>query len=251
MTERIMKHRQDLRILLLQIRSDEETLAEELRQFVQYSGLSEEQFKCLNVFEKPHFSSDEIQGFDGLFVGGSSDASVLKPEKFTFIDSCAQLLRRCIKESIPTFASCYGFQAASHAMGGEVEEDRERMEMGIHKVFLKKEAQKDPLLHDFPTEFWAVLGHKEHVTQLPPGFTNLAFTPICPNQLFRVEGKPFYGTQFHPEVNGDDLVSRITRYKDRYGVSDKHIEEMSQGDKCCQDSHELIHKFVDRIILKQ
>ncbi|MDM7327317.1 MAG: hypothetical protein P3X23_009425 [Thermosynechococcus sp. Uc] len=58
------------------------------------------------------------------------------------------------------------------------------------------------------------------------GFECADFTPDCVqgfDALFRggssdatVLKKPFYGFQFHPEVDDRDLIARITPYCDRY-----------------------------------
>ena len=77
-----MKKTSDLKILLLQIRDDEITMEEEFYEFVQFSGLAAEQFTVLNTFITSDFDVSAIEHHDALFIGGSSDASVLKPEEF-------------------------------------------------------------------------------------------------------------------------------------------------------------------------
>jgi GMP synthase (glutamine-hydrolysing) len=71
--------RAKLRILYLQIREDRPTRIEELQEFVFYSGLAQQQFTTLNVFDTPCFGADTASKYDAVFIGGSSDASVLKP----------------------------------------------------------------------------------------------------------------------------------------------------------------------------
>jgi len=72
----------NLKILYIQIREDEETALEEFLSFVKYSTLQQENFTTLNVFKTPKFEASEVlKNHDALFVGGSSDATVLSKEK--------------------------------------------------------------------------------------------------------------------------------------------------------------------------
>ncbi len=71
-----------LKVLLLQIRDQPRVRQEELASFVAYSGLHAAQFDVLNVFDEPHFAADAASGYDALFVGGASEASVLEPDKY-------------------------------------------------------------------------------------------------------------------------------------------------------------------------
>ena len=111
------KRKSNLKILLMQIRKDPQILQEELQSFSDYSGLARNQFTVLNVFQTPHFKPSVADGFDALFIGGASDANVLKPEKYPFVSECQQTLLHCLENEIPVFASCFGFQLAVLALG--------------------------------------------------------------------------------------------------------------------------------------
>jgi len=218
--------RSELNVLYLQVRSDSITCEEELKEFVRYSGLQKAQFKVLNVFATPDFAPSCVAGYDALFVGGSSDASSIEPEKYPFVRNTEKLLIYCLDNNIPVFASCYGFQAAVVALGGRVVLDKENMEMGTYKIHLTEEGKKDALLHDTPPSFWAVSGHKERAVELPKEAVLLAFSELCPYHCIKILDKPFYAFQFHPEVNRQDLVMRITRYKERYLNGDEALEKI-------------------------
>lgn len=238
-----------LKILLLQIRDDDPTCQEELAEFVLYSGLQPEQFSTLNTFRTPEFEPTCIDGYDALFVGGSSDASVTQPERYPFVQDTNRLLVYCLKQEIPVFASCFGFQAAVEALGGQVELDVDGMEMGTYPIQLTEAAATDTLFHDVPNGFWAVSGHKERAISLPPEAILLAFSEQCPYHAFKIADKPFYGFQFHPEMSPADLAIRITRYESRYLESADALSDILQT---LQDetpiANQLIRKFVDRIL---
>lgn len=245
-----MTARQDaLKILLLQIRNDEVTRQEEFNEFVHYSQLKPEQFTVLQAFDTPAFEPTCVDGFDALFVGGSSDASVLHPEKYPFVTAAKQLLVYCLAQSIPVFASCFGFQVVVEALEGKVILDKDNMEIGSFAIQLTAAAQEDLLLHDTPNPFWAIEGHQERAASLPAGAILLATTELCPYQAFRIAGKPFYAFQFHPEVDKPDLAARITRYQDRYLNDAQMLENILADVHDTPESNALIKKFVDRILL--
>ncbi len=243
------KHRSQLKILLMQIRDDEQTRLEEFDEFVRYSRLQPDQFGVLDVFKVLEFDATCLDGYDALFVGGSSDASVTQPENYPFVESAKRLLVHCLDAYIPVFASCFGFQAAVEALGGKVIVDKASMEMGTYPLWLTDAAAADPLFRDVPNGFWAVSGHKERAFTMPEEAILLAFSDRCPYHAFKMAGKPFYGFQFHPEVDAKDLKIRITRYQSRYLDNDDHLAKILQNLQETPISNQLIEKFVDRILL--
>lgn len=243
------KRRSQLKVLLLQIRNDQTTCQEELDEFVRFSGLEAEQFGVLNTFATPEFEPGCLDGYDALFVGGSSDASVTQPEKYPFVEDSKRLVLHCLKEEIPVFASCFGFQVAVEALGGQVMVDKASMEMGTYSLQLTEAAATDDLFHDVPNEFWAVSGHKERAVSLPTEAILLAYSARCPYHAFKIADKPFYGFQFHPEVDPPDLITRITRYQTRYLDDDNHLSQVLQNLQETPIANQLIAKFVDRILL--
>lgn len=243
------KTRSQLQILLLQAREDEETSLEEINEFVSFSRLDRDQFTALNMFASPNFAPNCVDGYDAVFVGGSSDASVLAPEKFTFVEDCKKLLSYCVDQSVPVFASCFGFQVVVVALGGTVILDQAGMEIGTFRMELTAAAKTDLLFHDLPEDFWAIAGHKERALTLPAGTVNLAATALCPYHALKIPGKPFYGFQFHPELTRADLTKRLTRYCDRYLEHDQALQEIISTLRDTPEANELINKFIERILL--
>lgn len=240
----------ELKILLLQIRDDRETMMEELYEFVQYSGLREEQFTVLNTFITQDFSEEAIEGHDALFIGGSSDASVLKPEEFVFLADCRLLLRHCYEKEIPVFASCFGFQLLVQELGGEVVLDAEHMEMGTYAMQLTDAAKEDVLFHDIPNGFHAISGHKERADKLPLNAINLVSTHDCPYHAIKIADKPIYGFQFHPEIDTKDLVARLERYQNLYLEDAETFEKIKRNaHPDTAESNALVKKFIERVIL--
>lgn len=245
-----MKQRSDLKILLLQIREDEETMLEEFYQFVQFSELQEHQVDKLNTYDTAEFEPEIIDDYDALYIGGSSDASVLNTEEYHFVEDCKRLVQYCYQNDVPVFASCFGFQIATEAMGGKVILDKENKEFGIYQVELNKRASSDPLLHDYPHYIWTVSGHQERASKLPTDAILLGASHDCPYHIFTFKNKPFYAFQFHPEVDRSGFITRITRYRERYLDDSLALQKIIDA-----SIHEtpyataLPKLFIDRIVM--
>lgn len=246
---KISKKRSNLKILLMQIRDDKVTQQEELDEFIRYGKLNKDQIDVLDVFKTPNFDVSVINGYDALFVGGSSDASVMLPDKYIFVDNCKKLINYCFDNNIATFASCFGFQLAVEALGSEVYLDKEKMEMGTYQISLTEQASSDILFCDIPDGFMAVSGHKEHAKNLPKGAILLAYSELCPYHAITFKDKPFYAFQFHPEVDRRDLINRITRYRDRYLDKNNALQNIIDNSKETTEANSLISKFIDKVML--
>jgi len=236
-----------VRVLLLQIREDQFTREEELAEFIRYSGLPAASFGVLDAFQDP-ITPDALVGWDVLFIGGSSDASVRLPERYPFVKDMQALLRHCLAIRFPVLASCFGFQVAVVALGGQVILDEAQMELGTFPVQLTAAAQHDPLLWDAPSVFPVMCGHKERVAVLPPQCVLLASSERCIYQAFRVGDQPFYGFQFHPELDRPDLQARLRRYATRYRADAEALEGIVAHIEDTPMANSLIRKFLERIV---
>lgn len=83
---------------------------------------------------------------------------------------------------------------------------------------------------------------------LPAGATLLAYSELCPYHAFRLEGKPFYAFQFHPEVDDRDLIARISRYCDRYQLGTAELEKLKQTARPTPYANQLIRRFVEVVL---
>lgn len=236
-------------MLLLQIRNDARVRREEHLSFARQAGLEPAQVEILNVFDSPHFPATAAEGFDALLVGGASEASVLEPETYRFVPDACDLLWHARRSAQPVFASCFGFQLAVVAFGGAIVRDARDFEMGTIPIRLDEAARNDPILHDTPDGFLAVSVHRERATATPAGCTRLAYTEACCHVL-RVNERPFWAFQFHPEMNRATLVERLTVFKEQYTEGDEHLRRVLDGARETPESNHLVTKFVDRVLLE-
>ena len=181
--------------------------------------------------------------YDAILVGGSGDYSVLGGHDFlpAFFDFLANVV---IQRSVPTFASCFGFQALVLAGGGEVVHDEERAEVGTYTLTLTEAGAQDPLFSALPNPFQAQLGHKDHAARLPSGMTNLASSESAPFQALRVDGLPIVATQFHPELTREANTERYLRYWEAYGNGDRANDPVLARMADSPDSTALLSRWV-------
>ncbi len=156
----------------------------------------------------------ELQHFDTIFFGGSGAYSV--NDDLPWIrDSIATLLD-VVELKIPAYASCFGFQGLAVALGGEVINDESKTEMGSTAVMLTEAGKSDELFKHMPSHFWVQEGHHDRVSRMPSGIELLVSGDFCFEQAFRVQGAPFWASQFHPELTVQRTVDRFHHYAEFY-----------------------------------
>ena len=240
--------RKDLKILLLQIRDDVIVRKEELESFAKYSKLELEQFTVLNVFDTPNFNEDVLDGYDALYVGGASEANVLEPKRYKFVNDCISLINHAGESGVPTFASCFGFQLAVLAFGGTILSKDEDYEMGSIPITLTNLAEIDPVFKGTSDEFPALSIHRQYAIELPSNLDLLAYTNQCLHS-FKLRNKPLWAFQFHPEVDRATVFKRLAIYKDAYTDSEDQFQKVLDSLVETPESHNLMLNFVDRVLL--
>lgn len=157
----------------------------------------------------------EVRGARAVLLGGSGDYSVLDP--FPWVARAVGSLRdEVLPSGTPTFASCFGFQLLVLALGGAMERDPARREVGSVEVTRLAGADRDPLFHPLPPVFVVQAGHTDRASAVPPGAVALAGNAACPVQAFRVVGAPVWATQFHPEIDERSFPARWRAYAAKY-----------------------------------
>jgi GMP synthase (glutamine-hydrolysing) len=242
-----MKNREDLKILLLQVRKDPVVKFEEHVAFAKYAKLSMDQVISYDVYNENKLPSNILKYFDALFIGGTSDANVLFPDKNPFLEAWYPILNNCREDSTPVFASCFGFQMAIIALGGEILHQEDNFEMGTLPIQLSEIAKSDPLFSKVPSPFYAVSVHKQKAIELPSSCELLAYTDQCIHG-FKIKNKPFWGFQFHPEVNKQTLVNRLGIYQSQYTNNPEHYNKIINEAQETPHSNFLVKYFIDHIL---
>ena len=138
-----------------------------------------------------------VDGHAGLIVlGGPQNAN--EPE----LAPVRQLLRDAVSAELPTLGICLGGQLLAAANGGRVEPNPDGPEIGAQLVAKRTAAGTDPLFGPLPITPDVLQWHFDAITALPPGAIQLASSPTCDQQAFRL-GRLAWGIQFHIETTPD------------------------------------------------
>ena len=202
------------RALLVSLRDPHDPMAEhERRCFAASAQVPPEQVDLHRMVEGP-LPVDRLGRYDAVFFGGSGAYSVL--DDVPWIKAGMTALQQVVEARVPAWASCFGFQGLALALGGTVENDDARQELGATLLHLTDAGRADPLMSALPASFWAQEGHHDHVTALPPGVVRLATGDVSLEQAFKVDGAPFWASQFHPELDRHSTIDRFLHYLDHY-----------------------------------
>jgi GMP synthase (glutamine-hydrolysing) len=157
-------------------------------------------------------------------------------------------LVRVVEHRVPAWASCFGFQGLALALGGEVNNDDARQELGVYPIELTDAGRNDSLFSSLPDRFPAQLGHHDHVDRLPSGVTLLATGRGIRNQAFKVDNAPFWATQFHPELRKKTTMERWNYYRSHYSgdpVQAAATEAMFLASEDTEVVQGILRRFVE------
>jgi len=143
-----------------------------------------------------NLSKDNI---DGLVLSGGAPRIGLDSR----LGNCAEYLE---KADFPVLGICAGHQFMARYFGGEVK-PAVTPEFGKIELMLVKEG--DLLFKGVPQKSIVWESHNDEVTLLPDDFELLAESETCKIQAIRHKKKPFYGLQFHPEVEHTEYGAQI------------------------------------------
>lgn len=237
-----------LSVLLLQARDQDDPMRpEEVGSFLARTGLAREQLHTHDLLSGPPRVRD-VLSHDTMMIGGSGDYYVSRndlPDQHGTLEVLGEIAER----GHPTFASCFGFQLMVNALGGEIVQDADAMEIGTVEIRLTEQGESDPLLGTLPPVFWAQAGRKDRATRLSSRLTHLASSRLCPFHAARVPGQPVWATQFHPELTGEENRQRFLRYLDGYGayMSKEELEATLKTFRPSPETEGLLPRFLNLV----
>ncbi len=146
----------------------------------------------------------EANVYCGLFPhdAPSSEVMALDPKGFilsggpasVYEQGAPQIPSYILQSDLPILGICYGMQALTHALGGEVAPATER-EYGPATIDITKETS---ILPAGSRAVW--MSHGDRIDATPPGFEVLAQSNNSPIAAMGDLARRRFGLQFHPEV---------------------------------------------------
>ncbi|MFI5933229.1 type 1 glutamine amidotransferase [Actinoplanes sp. NPDC051494] len=140
-----------------------------------------------------------LDGYLALVVLGG-DQTAYAPEEGSWLPAVEGLLRKAVRNHVPTLAICLGAQLLAQAHGGLVERSTSGPEIGPGLVGRRDAADTDPLFKWVPLLPDVLQWHGDEITELPIGAVLLAASTRYPHQAFRL-GDRAWGLQFHLECD--------------------------------------------------
>jgi GMP synthase-like glutamine amidotransferase len=158
----------------------------------------------------PHESPPpQVDGFGAaIFLG--AEAQVDQEDEYPWLREEKELLRGLLDANVPTLGICFGSQLVAEAAGAVVR-PAPAPEIGWNEIELTVEGASDPVLGFLPERFEG-FGWHHYEWLLPPAGVALARSAAC-LQGFRLDGRPAWGVQFHPEVTLADVGSWLDDWR--------------------------------------
>ena len=150
----------------------------------------------------------DLDGYAALVVLGGEQNAYPGPDGTPgapWFPALEGLLRKAVRQRVPTLAVCLGSQLLAVAHGGTVERSAAGPEIGPALVARRDAADKDPLFARVPFAPDVIQWHRDEITELPAGAVLLAASTRYPHQAFRI-GPAAWGVQFHIECDLDMLA---------------------------------------------
>ncbi|MCA9362831.1 gamma-glutamyl-gamma-aminobutyrate hydrolase family protein [Candidatus Kaiserbacteria bacterium] len=159
-----------------------------------------------------------MKDYQGLILGGSGefffdgDCDEDDPSKKIsqeFLRILNPLFNYIFEHDVPTLGICYGHQLLGAYRGANVRYDVKQGKTKSHEVKLMVDKNDYFLFSDLPSSFQAYYGHKDSLDRVPEGAVLLMNGgDECKISALRY-GNNIFTTQFHPELNFEDMVGRM------------------------------------------
>ncbi len=126
--------------------------------------------------------------------------------KSVYEENAPYIQKFILETGLPILGICYGLQALTHALGGQVDSS-------AHREYGPAEIQSlipNQLITNI-SQVW--MSHGDKITRMPEGFVALARSGNSPFAAMGDMQRKYFGVQFHPEVhhtpNGTELLKHF------------------------------------------
>lgn len=143
---------------------------------------------------------DDLRDVDGLVLSGGAPRVGIGDT----LGRCSEYLD---KAPYPILGICAGHQFMATHYGGRAAPGK-TPEFGLAELIVTEPNNKD-ILAGLPERSKVWESHNDEVSVVPKDFTVLARSEACAVQAMRCERRPFFGLQFHPEVEHTEHGRRV------------------------------------------
>lgn len=111
----------------------------------------------------------------------------------------SKLIINAVENQKTLLGICYGAEILALTLGGTIKKMR-TLRKGIHEINITKD---NPLCS---TKIQAFESHSYMVSKLGSSLKQVARSKECEFEIFQLDNKNIFGTQFHPEMSEDGRV---------------------------------------------
>ncbi len=204
-----------LPILLLQSRPEDDVCDNEFEAVCSLGGVSPERVVRLRM-ERDELGDIALDDYAAIIMGGgpanfATSEDKKSAEQRRYEAWLIGFMQHIIAADKPFLGMCLGIGTVVMALGMRPSYEYGEPVTAV-EVVLDAAAIDDPLLEGLPPQFYALVGHKEGIGEVPADSVELARSATCV-QLLRC-GRHVYASQFHPELDLASLALRVKAYKD-------------------------------------
>lgn len=166
--------------LLLSIRGEDEAADDEYLAVLRFAGLDPAGLQRIRLTHQP-LGHIDLADWSGVILGGGPYTISDPADTKSAVQQRAEaelltLIERLVEQDFPFLGCCYGVGTLGTVIGATI--DRTYPEpVGGMRITVTAAGRDDPLFADVPDAFDAYGGHKEGVSELPPGVVCLASSP--------------------------------------------------------------------------
>lgn len=237
------------KILILQMRPEDEVTESEFRAILRVGGLKQDEVHRVRL--EQGIPEIDINDYAAIIAGGSPFDITTPAKKKSLIQKDIEAFYNNLFDSVvpadfPFFGACSGNGLLGTYCGTEISKKYAET-LGSVEITVTEEGANDPLLKDLPLTFSAMVGHKEACDDVPPGAVLLCSSKACPVQMFRIKNN-IYASQFHPEANANEFILRIKAYKNHGYFPPEDAEELIQKVRHTNTpvAKEILKRFVEK-----
>jgi GMP synthase (glutamine-hydrolysing) len=216
--------------LFLGVRPEDAAADDEYEAMLRATGLERAMLHRVRVDRQPVADLD-LDGYAGVILGGGPFCVSDPAEKKTALqrrveDDLDAILDRVLAADIPFMGCCYGIGTLGRHVGATVDRTWGEDVAGVG-ITVTDDGANDPVFAGSSGGFSAFVGHKEAISELPPGAVLLASSATAPVQAFKV-GRA-YAIQFHPELDLAGLELRMRTYADHGYFAPEDLGSLLDG----------------------
>lgn len=208
------------KILTIQFRLNPDLVAQEQASFQREAGIYADIDFISALDESISWAEPAavVSSYQGILLGGSGEFDFdgerapddpARVGSYALLERLRPLFTYLFEHDMPTLGICFGHQLLGAFAGAAVCCDAAQRKVCVHDIKLMVDRNDYFLLADLPDSFPAHYGHKDSLDRVPEGAILLMNGgDRCKVSALQYKNNIFT-TQFHPELNAEDVVDRI------------------------------------------